>query len=247
MDQRLTIEELARRTGMTVRNIRAHQTRGLLPPPTLAGRTGYYGADHAARLELIRDMQRAGFNLASIKRLLDAAPAGEEDELLRLERALLSPWAAEEPRVYDADELNEMFGSVGQAVAAKVEELGVLTPIGNGRYEAASPRLLKAGAELVALGVPLERVVRVLEDLTDQARRVAASFVGLFLDTVWRSFEDEGRPQERWREVREAVERLRPLSSDALLVVFQQAMTSAVEEAFGAELVREAQENRRAG
>ena len=29
---------------MTVRNIRAHQSRGLLPPPQLRGRTGYYGA-----------------------------------------------------------------------------------------------------------------------------------------------------------------------------------------------------------
>jgi DNA-binding transcriptional MerR regulator len=27
----LTIDELARETGMTVRNIRAHQSRGLLP------------------------------------------------------------------------------------------------------------------------------------------------------------------------------------------------------------------------
>ncbi len=32
-DGKMTIGELARRTGMTIRNIRAHQTRGLLPPP----------------------------------------------------------------------------------------------------------------------------------------------------------------------------------------------------------------------
>ncbi len=38
----MTIRELAERTGMTVRNIRAHQTRGLLPPPVVRGRTGYY-------------------------------------------------------------------------------------------------------------------------------------------------------------------------------------------------------------
>ena len=34
----MTIRELAERTGMTVRNIRAHQTRGLLPPPVVRGR-----------------------------------------------------------------------------------------------------------------------------------------------------------------------------------------------------------------
>ncbi len=38
----LTIDELAQRTG-TVRNVRAHQSRGLLPPPEVRGRTGYYG------------------------------------------------------------------------------------------------------------------------------------------------------------------------------------------------------------
>jgi DNA-binding transcriptional MerR regulator len=59
----LTIDELAQRTGMTVRNIRAHQSRGLLPPPEVRGRTGYYGAEHVARIELIRELQADGFNL----------------------------------------------------------------------------------------------------------------------------------------------------------------------------------------
>ena len=32
----MTIDELALESGMTARNIRAHQSRGLLPPPTVA-------------------------------------------------------------------------------------------------------------------------------------------------------------------------------------------------------------------
>ena len=39
----LTIDELARETGMTVRNIRSHASRGLLQPPAVRARTGYYG------------------------------------------------------------------------------------------------------------------------------------------------------------------------------------------------------------
>ncbi len=42
-DAAMTIDELARETGMTVRNIRAHQSRGLLPPPEVRARTGYTG------------------------------------------------------------------------------------------------------------------------------------------------------------------------------------------------------------
>ena len=73
-DTRLTIDELARRAGMTVRNVRAHQSRGLLPPPEIRGRTGYYGAEHADRLELIKDLQAEGFSLEVIGRILERSP-----------------------------------------------------------------------------------------------------------------------------------------------------------------------------
>jgi hypothetical protein len=48
----------------------------------------------------------------------------------------------------------------------------------------------------------------------------------------------EGRPEEEWPRVREVLDRLRPLASDAVLASFQRAMTDAVEEAFGRELER---------
>src|SRR5437588_6964613 len=102
---RLTIDELARRTGMTVRNIRAHQSRGLLPPPEIEGRTGYYGPEHVARLDLIAEMQADGFNLTAIKRLLENT-AGSESEVLGFKRALLG-WEEEEPEFVTADELGE--------------------------------------------------------------------------------------------------------------------------------------------
>ena len=83
----ITIDELAQRTRLTVRNIRAYQSRGLVQPPTLRGRTGYYGPDHIARIELIRELQAEGFNLEAIRRLLEEA-GGETDEVLRFTRAV---------------------------------------------------------------------------------------------------------------------------------------------------------------
>ena len=70
-DTQFTIDELARHVGMTVRNVRAHQSRGLLPPPEIRGRTGYYGPEHIGRLELIKDLQAEGYSLEVIKRILD--------------------------------------------------------------------------------------------------------------------------------------------------------------------------------
>src|SRR5215467_7763282 len=75
-DAEYTIDQLAQVTGMTVRNIRAHQSRGLLPPPLVRGRTGYYGPEHVARLRMILDMQADGFNLNAIQRLLASTPPG---------------------------------------------------------------------------------------------------------------------------------------------------------------------------
>lgn len=67
----MTITELAQQVGMTPRNIRAYQSRGLLYPPQIKGRVAYYSGLHAARLQLIASLQREGFTLAAIKRLVD--------------------------------------------------------------------------------------------------------------------------------------------------------------------------------
>ena len=67
----LTIDELAVQVDQTVRNIRAHQARGLLPPPRIQGRVGYYGPSHVRRLEQIRSMQEEGLNLAAIAKVLN--------------------------------------------------------------------------------------------------------------------------------------------------------------------------------
>src|ERR671917_1502232 len=66
----LTVEQLAYETGMSVRNIRNHQSRGLLPPPEVRARTGYYGQSHVERLRLIQQMQADGFKLTAIQRLI---------------------------------------------------------------------------------------------------------------------------------------------------------------------------------
>src|SRR5213594_672222 len=91
----MTIDKLARRSGMTVRNIRAHQSRGLVPPPEVRGRTGYYGLEHTARIELIRELQGEGFNLEAIRRLLEGA-GGSSSEVLNFSRALRAPFEDEE-------------------------------------------------------------------------------------------------------------------------------------------------------
>jgi DNA-binding transcriptional MerR regulator len=104
----LTIDELARRVSMTARNVRAYQSRGLIPPPTLRGRTGYYGPQHVARLELIRELQAEGFNLEAIRRLLERTRGQSIGELLDFTRALAEPFGDEAPEVMSAEALGAL-------------------------------------------------------------------------------------------------------------------------------------------
>ena len=226
----MTIDELARESGMTVRNIRAHQSRGLLPPPEVRGRTGYYGLAHLRRIELILELQREGFNLKLIKRLVDGA-GGVGDEVLRFTRALRRPFGAERPRQTDPDELSRRWGTADPALLARAVELGVVRERGDGTLEE-SPRIAHVTAELSALGIPAEVALEAGAELKASAERVSEAFVELFLEQVWEPFERAGRPPGRWPEVRDAIERLRPLAAESLLAFFELAMTDAAARAF---------------
>jgi DNA-binding transcriptional MerR regulator len=228
----ITIAELARRTGMTVRNIRAHQSRGLLPPPEVRGRTGYYGQEHVARIELIKEMQADGFNLGAIAKLLESA-RGSTAELLRFTRAVKEPFEDEQPRVVELRELAELWESRDPEVLRRAEKLGLLRSIGGDRYEEISPRLSDAGAQLSALGVPVRRQLDLIERVRRHADAVAEDFVKLFVDAVWRPFETAGAPDDRWPQMLETLQRLRPLAAQSLLAVFQLSMTDIVDREFG--------------
>ena len=234
----MTIDELARRTGMTVRNIRAHQSRGLVPPPEVRGRTGYYGAEHVGRVELIKELQADGFNLESIRKLLEGA-GGSSSEVLDFSRTLRAPFEDEQPEVISAEELADRWGgALDERLMARAEKLGLFRDLGEGRYEVLSPRLQRAGLELAELGVPPDVALDVAAQVRTSARRVARVFIDLFLEGVWQPFNAAGRPEEEWPKVRDALERLRPLASEALLAIFQQVMSETVEEATGREIQR---------
>jgi DNA-binding transcriptional MerR regulator len=68
----MTIAELAERSGLTARNIRSYQSRGLLFGPEIRGRVAHYNGAHLARLMLIGSLQREGFTLAAVKRLIES-------------------------------------------------------------------------------------------------------------------------------------------------------------------------------
>ena len=142
----LTIDQLAAEVDMTVRNIRAHQARGLLPPPTIRGRIGYYGPLHVRRLQQIRAMQDEGLNLAAIAKVVNDG---------RLTELTTEVFTESGPLWLDPGELLERLGAApDDGVTERALELGLIEIDGD-RVRMDVPRLLPLAEEFLAMGVPL--------------------------------------------------------------------------------------------
>lgn len=236
MPSRLTIDQLATRTGMTVRNIRAHVTRGLLPPPHMQGRTAYYGSEHVARLELIAALQKQGFNLAAIQRLTAGPAAPSPEDTVAFYRTVLGPWLTEAPEIHEERELAAQFGLVPDPdLIRRLQTLGLLEPLRGGRVRVLNPTIIRVGRELARMGFDTEQLIGVLEVLLAHSSAVSEAFVAMFLQTHWTAYVEAGMPADRLPELARVIQALQPLASQAVVAAFQQEMTQATARAFDRE------------
>src|SRR5882724_12684241 len=107
----MTIDELARAAGTTVRNVRVYQDRGLLAPPERRGRLGLYGPDHLRRLRLVLRMLGRGYPLAAIRELVEAWEEQRDiGSVLGLEEAISAPYVTDSPRRYSGAAFLALLG-----------------------------------------------------------------------------------------------------------------------------------------
>ncbi|HEY1275477.1 MAG TPA: MerR family transcriptional regulator [Thermoleophilaceae bacterium] len=245
-ENQLTIEQLAQRMGLSVRNVRSHHARGLLPPPEVRSRVGYYGPAHEARLRLIRELQDEGLKLEGVKRLLDETHSTGEG-LLRVKEAAEAEAEREQPEVLSAVELAQRFDVDGETAAKllrKAQKLSILSPMGDDLYEVPSPSLLAAADETQRVGIELEHAVEAIGEVERHSTAVARRFVKLFLDDVWKPFAQAGMPEDQWPAIAEAMERARPIAARALVAVFRQCMIREVDATF-ADIAKKLSEGKR--
>lgn len=232
----LTVDQLAAEVGMTVRNVRAYAARGLLPPPTLVGRTGYYGREHVTRLRLVREMLAEGYTLAAVQRVLTGTATAAGETTLALHKALLAPFHPEQPEETTAEALASRAGAgVDAGLLEQLADMGVLELLEEGRVRVLDPALVAAGTQVVRLGIAPDVVIAAQREVIELVERAAETYVGMFRDTLWADFVARGMPAEDWPRVSEAVERLQPLAAQALLASFRTAMADAAARAVEAE------------
>jgi DNA-binding transcriptional MerR regulator len=175
----LSVDELARHTGIPVRTIREYQALGVLPPPERRGRIGIYGPAHVGRLQLIGRLQQRGYSLAGIRDLVTSWAAGSDladvlglapDELIHLDE----PGAPA-----TLDQLGRLLPDLIPERLRDVISVGLVEDCGPGRYCVPSPSLLQLTVDLLAAGYGPDRVLATLGVLSEATSDIADAAIAL--------------------------------------------------------------------
>jgi DNA-binding transcriptional MerR regulator len=243
------INDLARESGIPVRNIRLYQERRILPPPVRRGRVGWYSEAHLARLRLIARLLDRGYSLAHIGELISAWERGRDlADVLGLEAALTSPWSEEPQTVMSAVELAQLFGKQEErGLLERALASGIVRPEGT-RFRIVSPQLLDIAIQLMRAGFPLPVVMKVAEDSMHDLERVAERYVSLVKGTITASLMPGETPAED-AEIDDPaaaaalVQRLRPLARKSVDAMLAMAMETQVNQVLGDAVSALAKEN----
>lgn len=236
----MTIDQLAARVGMTVRNVRAYATRGLIGPPRLVGRTGFYNDGHVSRLQLVRDLLDRGYTLTAVEKAITANPEVSDSHALDLLALLAHPLAQpQEPEDVSIDALARLAnvdrdGEMG--LIDELEELGVLLRIDEDHVRLLHPVLVRSGAQAMALGLARPTVLGMLDRINSAMDSVAGAFVQAFRDEVWGPFRTSGMPAEDWPRILTSIEALLPVASQAVVASFRDRLAGAIESALREEI-----------
>lgn len=175
----MTVDQLSTRTGVSVRNIRAYQTTGLMPPPRLQGRVAIYDAEHQGKLELIRDLRQQGFRLDTIRGMLLDTPDGAWSEYALISGLFSTTFfTVEKPQRKAISEMASHWATPATPEQkARLTENGLYRPVGPDEVEMLSPALERIGIQLAELEVPLDTVLDLQDELIRHSRAIARAYV----------------------------------------------------------------------
>jgi DNA-binding transcriptional MerR regulator len=224
----MSVEQLANRVGMTVRTVRFYAGRGLIPAPRREGRNGYYGPDHLARLELVRELQAHGFTLSAIEGYLERIPADATPEDVAMHRTLLAPWMPGRPETINRAELDVRSGrTLSDDDIEMLVAIGVVEPTPVDDMFNVAQAHLAVGIQLLDLGLPKEAALAAQRVFNEHGRAVANELTAVFRDQIWPHLRDSNLPPE---VIQSMIERFKPLSIQALVTSYEIAVDEAKRE-----------------
>ena len=234
-----TIDEVANIANMTVRNVRAYASRGLVPAPRLEGRTGYYSQEHVDRLLLVRELLDRGYTLAAVEKFLNERPEMRAVHALDLFDILGSALGSDvdDPEEAKIATLTAMSGlAASDELVERLITLGLAERVDAETLLLLQPTVIRAGTQAIALGLDPESVFQLLPIVSEHMRLVGNAFVEQVRRQIWLPFVEAGMPDEDWAPLLRAIEVLTPVAAQAVLAVFQKELNDGIAEAMGAEL-----------
>jgi DNA-binding transcriptional MerR regulator len=236
-----TVDELASRAQMTVRNVRAYASRGLIGAPRLAGRTGYYNRDHLQRLQLIRQLLERGLTLAAIEKALQGTPHSAAGHTLDLMTILDLPddGGAES---MSREDLAALAGvERDDALIESMMGLGLVERLEGDRVRLVEPAVVRAGAAAVTMGLAPETVIALFPILQTHLRSIADTFVREVVAELIQPFVDAGFPEDEWQRIITLVDGLLPIASQVTLGIFRAEFRRAIDTEVGEQITGLAQ------
>lgn len=227
----LSVEELAERTGVSVRTIRWYQSEGLLPPPGRSGREARYGQAHVERLDRIAGLQARGLRLQAVAEVLDGT-AGDAADWLGLGEALRRPWIDDRPVVLRDRELADRLAGTPDGTTDALERSGVIERRPGAvpaSWVVPSPELLDIALATIRLGLDPDAGARLRDLLQRRLRGAATALVAAFTEEVSTTQLAEQGPGA----LAELLAQLQPLTRRTVDLLFAHEMERAQQELLG--------------
>lgn len=235
--EEFTVDELAARAGMTVRNVRAYASRGLIEAPRLEGRTGYYTFDHLQRLQLIRELIERGYTLTAVERAVRRGTGASARHTLDLLRLLDEPHHDAEPEIMSRDALAALAGVPrDNALIVALGEFDLVEWLDDEKVRLLQPTVVRAGAAAVALGLDPKTVISLFPLLSTNLREIADAFVSGVASEIFQPFLDAGMPEDDWPRILQSIESLLPVASQVILGIFRRQLSEAIDREIGQQL-----------
>jgi DNA-binding transcriptional MerR regulator len=230
------LDELARRAGVASTTVRLYQTRGLLAPPRLEGRTGWYDESHLSRLRLIARLQGEGYSLAGIANLLQQWEQGRSlDAVVGVEAELDALVGDVHAVVLDPAELLGRFpgGAMTAEVMQRAVSLGLVQPTDDGRLRVADRRFLETGSALAHLGIPADVILDEWEALATHTDDIAGRFIALFESRLAPADWQQGLDSDETRELAHTLARLQAVARQVLAAALDASVARLGRERLG--------------
>ncbi|HET6153082.1 MAG TPA: MerR family transcriptional regulator [Marmoricola sp.] len=223
------IDDLARASAVTVRNIRAYQERGLLHPPHREGRVAIFDDSHLSRLRIITSMLERGYTSGHITEMLTAWESGHDlADVLGLEKALVPPRLEDPSRTMTLAQVRELTGD--KAALQRYLDVG-LVEIKGAKAVVKRPELLRAFAEMRAYGMPTEALVRLHSEVSMAVDGISRALVAEGVRQVGDRFDTTSVPSGA--EVGELVAtltRFRELAMSTVIGTLSESMERTIED-----------------